>query len=125
MRIGELALLFHRTDHSFETLAVRIDGGNRSLGYSADTGPGWSLSELGIGLDLVLCEATYTVEHEGTAGPHERTTGGRAGPEGERASVWSSPTGGRRSTRRRSSPKRRPRLAAPVEQAAIGKEFAL
>ena len=41
--IGDLVCTFHRTDHSFETLAVRIDGACRSLGYSADTGPGWGL----------------------------------------------------------------------------------
>ena len=73
---------FHRTDHSFETLAMRIDGGGRSLGYSADTGPGWSLDELGVGLDLVLSEATYTVEHEGTAG---HMSGRQAGEQARRA----------------------------------------
>ena len=65
--IGDVALAFHRTDHVDETVAVRIDGGGRSLGYSADTGPGWAPSALGLGLDLLLCEATYTAEHEGTA----------------------------------------------------------
>jgi ribonuclease BN (tRNA processing enzyme) len=40
--LGSLSLAFHRTDHAFETLAVRIDGGGRTLGYSADTGPGWA-----------------------------------------------------------------------------------
>ncbi len=57
--IGDLRLQFSRTDHPPETLAVRIDDPNgASVGYSADTGPGWSLSELGPGLDLALCEAT-------------------------------------------------------------------
>ena len=70
----------------------RIDGGGRTLGYSADTGPGWSLAELGTGLDLVLCEATYTVDHEGTAAPHERTPGRRAGRDGPVPGGWSSPT---------------------------------
>ena len=82
LRIGELECSFHRTDHSFETLAVRIDGGSRSLGYSADTGPDWPLAELGIGLDLVLSEATYTVEHEGTAG---HMSGRQAGEQARRA----------------------------------------
>ena len=65
-----------------ETLAVRIDGAGRRLGYSADSGPGWSLAELGIGLDLVLCEATYTVEHEGTA---DHMSGRQAGEQALRA----------------------------------------
>ena len=101
------ACSFRRTDHSFETLAVRIDGEVGALGYSADTGPGWSLAELGTGLDLVLCEATYTVEHEGTAGHYERTPGRGAGPQGRSpASGPHPPLADRR--RRRPSP-RRPR----------------
>ncbi len=75
-----LDLSFRRTDHGVETLAVRIDGAGRALGYSADTGPGWSLAELGTGLDLVLCEATYTAEHEGTAG---HMSGRQAGEQAE------------------------------------------
>jgi len=64
--VGSLAMTFSRTDHGPETLAVRIDGGGRSLGYSADTGPAWSLSALGPGLDLALCEATLSAEEEGS-----------------------------------------------------------
>lgn len=67
--VGDLRLDFRRTEHGPETLAVRVDGAGRSLGYSADTGPGWSLAELGPGLDLALCEATYLEEHE-DAGMH-------------------------------------------------------
>ena len=48
---------------------MRIDGAGRSLGYSADSGPGWGLSELGEGLDLALCEATYLSDREGSL-PH-------------------------------------------------------
>ena len=66
--VGGLSLRFSRTDHPPETLAVRIDGDGRSLAYSADTGPGWSLEALGTGVDLALCEATYLADHEGTAG---------------------------------------------------------
>ena len=64
--IGTLDATFSRTDHGPETLAVRIDAGGRSFGYSADTGPGWSLEALGPGLDLALCEATVPTEEEGT-----------------------------------------------------------
>lgn len=67
--IGGLRLHFSRTDHPPETLATRIDGEGKSLGYSADTGPGWSLSALGPGLDLALCEATFLTPHEGSY-PH-------------------------------------------------------
>jgi ribonuclease BN (tRNA processing enzyme) len=67
---------FSATDHGPPTLAVRVDvagpragaaGPGRSLGYSADTGPDWSPEELGPGLGLLLCEATYTRGHEGEA----------------------------------------------------------
>jgi len=64
--IGTMAFTFSRTDHGPETLAMRIDAGGRSLGYSADTGPGWSLAALGAGLDLALCEATLPIEEEFT-----------------------------------------------------------
>jgi ribonuclease BN (tRNA processing enzyme) len=82
---------FSATDHGPPTLAVRIDrplgpdggeagGGGRavsdrapssardsSLGYTADTGPDWSVEELGAGIGTLLCEATYTRDHEGEA----------------------------------------------------------
>ena len=45
---------------------MRVDAGGRSLGYSADTGPGWSLAALGPGLGLALCEATLPIEQEDT-----------------------------------------------------------
>lgn len=64
--IGTIRLTFARTDHGPETLAVRVDGGGASAGYSADTGPGWSLEALGNGLGLALCEATLPQSMEGT-----------------------------------------------------------
>lgn len=64
LEIGPLVLTFSATDHYVETLAVRIDHGDRSLAYSADTGPGWSFAALGEGIDLALCEATYATEAE-------------------------------------------------------------
>jgi len=66
-QIGDLAFTFSRTDHGPETLAMRVDGGGRSLAYSADTGPKWSLGALGPGLHLALCEATFLQEQEGEA----------------------------------------------------------
>lgn len=66
--VGHLELAFSRTDHPPETLAVRIEGEGRSLGYSADTGPGWSLEALGPGVDLALCEATFLAGDEGRGG---------------------------------------------------------
>ncbi|HLX89144.1 MAG TPA: MBL fold metallo-hydrolase, partial [Acidimicrobiales bacterium] len=62
--VGPLRLQFSRTDHPPVTLGVRVEGASGVLGYSADSGPGWGLVSLGTDLDLALCEATYTEEHE-------------------------------------------------------------
>jgi ribonuclease BN (tRNA processing enzyme) len=70
--IGDLALRFSRTDHPVETLGVRIEHAGRTLGYTADTGPAWSLAELddeGTGFDVALCEATLDPGQAGTM-PH-------------------------------------------------------
>jgi len=69
LTLGPMQLTFSRTDHPPETLAVRVDADGRSLGYSADSGPGWSLEALGPGLHLGLCEATYLRDREGSS-PH-------------------------------------------------------
>ena len=63
--LGAFSLSFSRTDHPVETLAVRVEGAGRVLGYSADSGPGWSLEALGPGLDVALCEATFLHDQEG------------------------------------------------------------
>ena len=65
VKVGGLSVSFSRTDHGPETLAVRFDDtSGASFGYSADTGPGWSLSELGPRLDLALCEASLAPDQE-------------------------------------------------------------
>ena len=122
--IGEASCAFHRTDHAEETLAVRIDGGGRALGYSADTGPAWSPEVLGSGLDLLLCEATYTVEDEGTA---DHLSGRQAGVAARAAGAkhlvithrW--PTVDARAVAEEAEAA----FGGPVEQAMIGKEFTL
>lgn len=69
VEVGAMGLSFSETDHISITLAVRVDGGGRSLAYSADTGPGWKLSELGTDLNLALVESTFLSDLEGTI-PH-------------------------------------------------------
>jgi ribonuclease BN (tRNA processing enzyme) len=66
VEVGTMRFTFSRTDHGPETLAMRVESGGRTLGYSADTGPAWSLGSLGSGLDLVLCEASLSIEEENT-----------------------------------------------------------
>ncbi len=82
--VGDQVLTFSATDHPGTTLAVRVDGAGRSMGYSADSGPGWGLDRLGRGLDLALCEATFTVAEEGTA---RHLSGRQAGGLARRAGV--------------------------------------
>ena len=67
--VGDLSFRCSRTDHPVETMAVRVDGGGRSVAYSADTGPDWSVDRLGEGIDLFVCEASLREEHAGMA-PH-------------------------------------------------------
>jgi ribonuclease BN (tRNA processing enzyme) len=122
--IGEATCTFRRTDHTFETLAVRIEGAGRVVGYSADTGPEWSLTALGDDLDLVLCEATYTAGHEGTAG---HMSGRQAGEQAHRAGArrlvithrWPTVDAAAVAVEAVAA------FGAPVEQAVIGKEFVL
>jgi ribonuclease BN (tRNA processing enzyme) len=90
--IGPLACTFRRTDHGPVTLAVRIEAAAASpgepvvgvLGYSADTGDGWSPESLGPGLGTLLCEATYTQDREGS---FQHLSGRQAGALGARAGV--------------------------------------
>ena len=59
--IGGQTWTFSRTDHPPETLAARVEVGGAAIGYTADTGTGWSPSSLGK-LDLLLAEATFQDE---------------------------------------------------------------
>jgi ribonuclease BN (tRNA processing enzyme) len=75
-RIGGLRLAFSRTDHPVETLAVRVDdeaGGSGAIAYSSDTGPGWSLSRFGDGIDLAVVEATLLAAEVGESEGVHRT----------------------------------------------------
>ena len=83
IEIGPLALSFSVTDHSVPTLAMRVTGAGRSLGYSADSGPGWGLGALGRGLDLALCEATFLSDKEGIVQHMSARQAGRSAAEAE------------------------------------------
>jgi ribonuclease BN (tRNA processing enzyme) len=66
LAIGALEARFGATDHGTPTLAVHLAHEGATLAYSADSGPGWSVEELGSDIGTFLCEATYTREHEGS-----------------------------------------------------------
>ena len=124
VRVGDLRLSFSRTDHPPVTHAVRVEGAGGALGYSADSGPGWSLEALGPGLGLALCEATYTSNFQGIAG---HMTGREAGSTAKAASVrrlvithrW--PT----ISAREVLVEAEEAFGAPVQQAAVGRGFSL
>ena len=84
--IGTLTFTFSQTDHPVETLAMRVDSSadGKALGYSSDTAAGWSLTALGVGLDLAVCEATLLSHQEGIA-PH--MSGREAGASAREAGV--------------------------------------
>ena len=70
INVHDLCLSFVATDHGPPTLAVRIEKSDappedKPFAYSADTGPDWSVEELGDDIGLFLCEASYTKEREG------------------------------------------------------------
>jgi ribonuclease BN (tRNA processing enzyme) len=76
--IGGLELHFSRTDHPPVTVGVLLRNTEGSVGYSADSGPGWSMAAWGRDVDLALCEATYTEQFEnGEAGHMSGTQAGR------------------------------------------------
>jgi ribonuclease BN (tRNA processing enzyme) len=120
--VGTLHFTFSRTDHGPETLGMRVDGGGRSLGYSADTGPEWSLEALGEGLDLALCEATLPTRSEGAL---KHLSARQAGASGRAAAVerlvlthlW--PTLDRERSRAEGSEG----FGAPVELATVGTRY--
>lgn len=120
--IGATTFTFSRTDHSVDTLAVRVDGAGRSLGYSADSGPGWGLSQLGPGLGLAFCEATFLSDREGSL-PHmsARQAGINARQAGVRRLVlthlWA------RVDRDAARHEAEAAFDGPVEMAEIGKRF--
>ena len=70
MSIRDQRWRFSRTDHPVETLAVRVDVGDRSFAFSSDTGPGWDFRSLGEGIHLAMCDASHGQDSEGQGIPH-------------------------------------------------------
>lgn len=77
--VGAIGISFSRTEHPVTTLAMRVEGGGRALGYSADSGPEWGLDALGPGLNLALCEATFLSDREGSLPHMSAREAGRSG----------------------------------------------
>lgn len=62
--IGDQDWTFSRTEHYVETMGTRVDVGERSFAFTADTGPGWGLSRLGRGINLAISESTFLSDGE-------------------------------------------------------------
>jgi ribonuclease BN (tRNA processing enzyme) len=123
LTIGSLRARFVATDHGPPTLAVGLEHEGATLAYSADSGPGWSVEELGSDIGTFLCEATYTEESEGSL-PH--LSGREAGTMARAAGVarlilthrW--PTVSADAVRHEAETT----FGQPVEQASVGADFA-
>jgi ribonuclease BN (tRNA processing enzyme) len=64
--VGDCGLRFSRTAHPPPTTAVELSADGKRLVYTADTGPDWSPEVFGPGADLVLSEATFQRDNEGS-----------------------------------------------------------
>ncbi len=84
LRIGENEARFVATDHGPPTLAALLTHEGATLAYSADTGNGWSVDELGERIGTFLCEATYTQDAEGSL---QHLSGRQAGAMARKAAV--------------------------------------
>ncbi len=131
--IGPVVCHFAVTDHGPPTHGMRFDPPavrgapgppdlTRSLAFSADTGPDWSVAALGHGIGTFLCEATYLAPQEGT---NRHLSGRQAGSMARASGV------GRLVVTHRSPTVSADALAAeadvafgrPVLQASIGRVF--
>jgi len=56
--IGALRVVAADTPHTDESMALRIEAGGSSLGYTGDSGPSETLAEFFAGVDLLLAECS-------------------------------------------------------------------
>ena len=121
--LGERGERFGATDHGTPTLAVHLSHQGATLAYSADSGPGWSVEELGAAIGTFLCEATYTQELEGSL---LHLSGREAGAMARAAGVGRLILTHRWPTVSADDVRREAELAfgQPVEQASMGAVFA-
>jgi ribonuclease BN (tRNA processing enzyme) len=122
--VGGMAFSCSGTDHHVETMAVRIEWDGKAIGYTADTGPRWTLERFGAPIDLALCEASLSIEEEGRiqhlsgrqAGVQARAAGAR------RLVITHILPGADREARRREAAAA---FGGPVDVAEIGARFEL
>lgn len=72
-RFGDLQVSFVEMDHSVPTVGSRWEGHNRTLFYTADTGPEGEWPATAAGVDVMLSEASYQGATEDKAFSHHLT----------------------------------------------------
>ncbi|MBT2527779.1 MBL fold metallo-hydrolase [Streptomyces flavidovirens] len=83
--IGPFSVRTEKVAHPVEAYGIRVEHGGRSLAYSGDTGVCTALHELADGVDLFLCEASFTYGKEDI--PDLHLNGREAGEHARRAAV--------------------------------------
>lgn len=86
IRLGSMDVSMVRTNHPPPTLAPRISVGDRSVTYTADTGPSDAVASHAAGSDLLLAEATLAGRRGPDSKPHHMT-GAEAGTMASAAGV--------------------------------------
>jgi ribonuclease BN (tRNA processing enzyme) len=122
LTIGSLQARFGATDHGTPTLAVGLAHQGATLAYSADTGPSWTVEELGSDIGTFLCEATYTQDSEGSLlhlSGREAGTMARAAGVGRLILTHRWPTVSADDVRREAESA----FGGPVDQASTGAVF--
>jgi ribonuclease BN (tRNA processing enzyme) len=64
--LGGATLRVAKTRHTAESLAVRVEAGGRSVGYTGDAAPSDDLADLFRGVDLLVCECSFVDDARGT-----------------------------------------------------------
>ena len=58
VKFGDARVTFARMKHPPVTLGVRIEHGDATFAYTADTGPEGDIDAIAMGVDIFVCEAT-------------------------------------------------------------------
>ncbi|MGW0119605.1 MBL fold metallo-hydrolase [Streptomyces sp. NPDC003327] len=83
--LGPFSVRTEKVTHPVDAYGIRIEHGGRSMAYSGDTGVCDALHDLADGVDLFLCEASFTHGKEDV--PELHLNGREAGAHASRAGV--------------------------------------
>lgn len=75
IELGPIRVSFTEMDHSVPTVGSRWEAANRTLFYTADTGPEGRWTSLADGVDVMVSEASYQGDAADKAYPHHLTAG--------------------------------------------------